>query len=611
MKKFDNRKYVIGAIIIAIALAMIIRLFIIQVVDNKYKLSAENNSQRHVVEYPARGMIYDRKGELMVYNQAAYDLLLVPRELKSFDTLAFMRILGIDREYIRENIAKAKQYSWHKPSIFLKEISVETYAVFQEQLYKFPGFFVQTRTLRKYPVPVAAHVLGYVGEVDDRWMEQNPYYKPGDYVGISGIERAYEDVLRGQKGVSIFLVDVHNAIQGHFMDGKYDTLAVRGENIVSTLDLKLQAYGELLMQNKIGSVVAIEPKTGEILCLISSPSYDPNLLIGRIRSVNYQALSRDTLTPLFNRAIMAQYPPGSTFKLVNGLIGLEEGVIDEYTAFSCNGPASVPIKCSHNHRSPISFIHAVEESCNSYYWKSYQAILNNPRYSRIQDSYTAWRNHAMSFGFGKKFNTDIPNELSGFIPDYKYYDKYYGPKGWRPMTIRSLSIGQGEIQITPLQMCNLAATIANRGYYISPHLVKEINGKPAYSDSVTYHKTSVSRENFDLVVEGMSLVYQGDHGTARWYKLPSIPMAGKTGTAENPHGEDHSIFIAFAPVDDPKIAISVVVENAGFGSTWAVPIATLMMEQYLTDSISKPEVEKRMIETNLVARGRGTSDKKD
>lgn len=611
MKKFDNRKYTVGLIIIVVALAMVIRLFIIQVVDNKYKLSAENNSQRHVVEYPARGLIYDRKGELLVYNQAAYDLLVVPRELKSFDTLAFIRILGIDMPYVRENIAKAKKYSWHKPSIFLKEISVETYAVFQEQLYKFPGFFVQTRTLRKYPQSVASHVLGYVGEVDERWMEQNPYYKSGDYAGISGIERAYEDVLRGKKGVSIFLVDVHNAIQGHFMDGKYDTLAIRGKNITTGLDLSLQAYGELLMQNKIGSVVAIEPKTGEILCMISSPSYDPNLLVGRVRSANYVELNKDTLKPLFNRAIMAQYPPGSTFKLVNGLIGLQEGVLDEYTSFSCAGPASVPIKCSHRHISPIAFVHAVEESCNSYYWKAYQSILSNPRYSRIQDSYTAWRNHVLSFGFGTKFNTDIPNELSGFIPDFKYYDKYYGPKGWRPMTIRSLSIGQGEIQITPLQMANLAATIANRGYYVSPHLIKEIDGQPAFSDSATYHKTSVRREHFDLIIEGMSLVFAGEHGTARWYKIPGINMAGKTGTAENPHGDDHSIFIAFAPVEDPKIAISVVVENAGFGSTWAVPIATLMMEHYLTDSISKPEVEKKMIETNLIERGRGTPDKKD
>ena len=611
MKKFDNRKYTVGLIIIVIAVVMVIRLFIIQVVDNKYKLSAENNSQRHVVEYPARGLIYDRKGELFVYNQAAYDLLVVPRELKSFDTLAFIRILGIDMPYVRENIAKSKKYSWHKPSIFLKEISVETYAVFQEQLYKFPGFFVQTRTLRKYPKSVASHVLGYVGEVDERMMEQNPYYKSGDYTGISGIERAYEDVLRGKKGVSIFLVDVHNAIQGHFMDGKYDTLAIRGKNITTGLDLSLQAYGELLMQNKIGSVVAIEPKTGEILCMISSPSYDPNLLVGRVRSANYVELNKDTLKPLFNRAIMAQYPPGSTFKLVNGLIGLEEGVVDEYTAFTCAGPASVPIKCSHRHVSPIAFIHAVEESCNSYYWKTYQAIINNPRYSRIQDSYTAWRNYALSFGFGAKFNTDIPNELSGFIPDFKYYDKYYGPKGWRSMTIRSLSIGQGEIQITPLQMANLAATIANRGYYISPHLIREIDGQPAFSDSATYHKTAVSRQNFDLIVEGMSLVFAGEHGTARWYKVPGINMAGKTGTAENPHGDDHSIFIAFAPVEDPKIAISVVVENAGFGSTWAVPIATLMMEHYLTDSISKPEVEKKMIETNLIERGRGTPDKKD
>lgn len=611
MKKYDSRKFVVGIIIIVVALMMIVRLFFIQVVDNKYKLSAENNSQRHITEYPARGMIFDRHGELMVYNQAAYDLLVIPRELQSFDTLTMMKILGISREEVRDGIAKARKYSRHRPSIFLKEISVETYAVLQEQMYKFPGFFVQTRTLRKYPMSVASHILGYVGEVDERWMAQNPYYKSGDYVGISGLERMYEEDLRGKKGVSIFLVDVHNTIQGRFMDGKYDTLAIRGKNVKTSIDLELQAYGEKLMQNKIGSIVAIEPKTGEILCMISSPSYDPNLLVGRVRSKNYVELQRDSIKPLFNRATMATYPPGSTFKLVNGLVGLEEGVLNEYTRYSCNGPTSIPIKCSHRHISPIGLIGSVEESCNSYYWKVYQSIIDNPRYDEIHESYSAWREKVMSFGFGSKLGADLFNEMPGLIPDTKYYDRYYGRKGWRAMTIRSLSIGQGEILITPLQMANLAATLANRGYYISPHLVKEVDQKPVNQDKKLMHKTLVKKEHFDLICQGMQLVFDGAHGTARWYRNPQISMAGKTGTAENPHGDDHSIFIAFAPVEDPKIAISVVVENSGFGSTWAVPISVLMMEKYLTDSITKPHVEQKMFEGDLIKRGPGLKTEKD
>lgn len=598
---FDRRKYVMAGIIVVLALIFLVKLFFIQVVNTRYKVSAEHNSQRHEIEYPARGLIYDRYGTLLVYNQAAYDLMIVPREVRAFDTLDFCKMLNIPIQQVRDDIKAAKKHSWYKPSIFLKQMSAVSYAQLQEKLYKYRGFFVQTRTLRKYPQSTAANVLGYVGEVDEGLTKHNSYYKSGDYTGISGIEKTYEEELRGRKGVSIFLVDVHNRKQGSFQEGKYDTVAVSGKDIVTTIDAELQAYGRLLMQNKIGSITAIEPSTGEILCLVSSPSYDPNLLVGRIRGQNYRILSQDTLNPLFNRATMAQYPPGSTFKLANGLIGLQEGVVRRTTSYSCTGPESRPIRCSHYHISPIEFIGSIEQSCNTYYWKVFNSIISNSKYKNTEEGFQAWRKYILDFGFGSPVGADLFNELGGNIPTVQFYDKYYKKGGWRPMTIRSLSIGQGEILVTPIQLANFSATVANRGFYYQPHIVKQIDGQAI--DSLFEKKENhIDSAWCELVVEGMSRVFDGDHGTARWYRLNEISMCGKTGTAENPHGNDHSIFIAFAPRDNPQIAISVVVENAGFGSTWAVPIASLMIEKYINRTVDRKWIEERMVNGNLISK---------
>ena len=596
--QYDRRKYVMGGIIIVLSIIFLVKLFSIQVMDTRYKVSAEHNSQRHQTEYPARGLIYDRNNQLLVYNQAAYDLMIVPREVKSFDTLDMSQILGVEMDEIRKRIRASKKHSWYKPSIFLKQMSAITYATLQEKLFKFPGFFVQTRTLRKYPNKSAANVLGYVGEVSNRQVKKNGYYKSGDYTGISGIEKTYENELRGTKGVTIFLVDVHNRKQGSFMDGKYDEVAVSGSDLMTTLDGELQSYGEMLMHNKIGSITAIEPETGEILCMVSSPSYDPNLLVGRVRGHNYRILSKDSLKPLFNRALMAQYPPGSTFKLANAIIGLQEGVVGEGTKYACSGPESKPIKCSHYHISPIGLTGSIEQSCNSYYWKVFQSIVDNPKYKDTREGFNVWRDYVLGMGFGSSVGADLFNELGGNIPTEQVYDREYNGV-WRAMTIRSLSIGQGKILATPLQLANFSAVLANRGHYVEPHIVKAIGGEPI-DTTFKYQDCHTDSTLYGAVIEGMGNVFDGEHGTARWYRIPDIPMCGKTGTAENPHGDDHSIFIAFAPRENPKIAISVVVENAGFGSTWAVPIATLMIEKYLKREVERTWVEERMINGNLI-----------
>ena len=557
----SGRKYVVGAVIVIIALIFLIKLFFIQVLDNKFKVSADNNSQRHVVQYPARGLIYDRNSNLLVYNQAAYDLMIVPREVSAFDTLDFCNILSIPKAELIRNITKAKSYSYYKPSILIKQISPKTYAVLQEKLFKFNGFYVQARTLRTYPRKNGANVLGYVGEVNERLISSDEYYSSGDYAGISGIERTYEKELRGEKGVKIYLVDVHNRIQGSYKNGNYDKRVVSGKDIEISLDIELQQYGELLMQNKIGSITAIEPLTGEILCLVSSPCYDPNLLVGRIRSENYKILSSDSLKPLFNRALMAQYSPGSTFKPLTALIGLDEKVINRNTSFSCAGISAKPIRCSHDHASPLNLVHSIEQSCNPYYWQTFRSIIDKPKFGSVENGFLAWRNHVFSFGFGTRFVTDLFNELRGNIPEVSYYDKYFGKGVWRAMTIRSLSIGQGEILVTPLQLANYTAIIATRGKYIKPHIIKRIEDRELPEFTTQSFNTTIDSVFFGVVIDGMHEVFEGEHGTARWYKNDSIPMCGKTGTVENPHGDNHSVFIAFAPKDNPTIAIAVVIQD--------------------------------------------------
>ena len=598
---FINRKYIVMAFIVMAAAVLIIRLFIIQVVEDSYRLSADNNVLRYVTQYPARGLIYDRNGELIVFNQAAYDIMVVPAQTsKNIDTSAFCNLLGISRQLFRKQMKTAVNYSRRAPSVFVKQISNETYARFQEKMFLFPGFYVQPRTLRKYSRPVGAHVLGYVSEADDNTLKKDSYYKPGDYIGKSGIEESYEKVLRGRRGVKIFLVDVYSRIKGSYANGKMDTVAVQGEDLTSSLDIDLQAYGELLMHNKRGSIVAIEPRTGEVLALVSAPSYDPGLLVGRIRSENFAKLQGDTLVkPLFNRALMASYPPGSTFKPINGLIALQEGVINDGTRFSCNR-GYMFVGC-HLHESPLGLEGAIMNSCNSYFCQAFRRVLENPMYLSVPDAYTHWKSYLNEFGFGSKLGTDFVNELAGFIPAVSFYDRMHKKNGWRALSIISLAIGQGELGTTPLQMANMTAAIANRGYFYTPHIVRSVGKDNSISTRFTErHNISIDPANFERIVAGMEKAVNGGGGaTAKVAAIKDIIICGKTGTAQNPHGDDHSVFVAFAPKDNPKIAIAVYVENAGFGATYAAPVASLMIEKYLRDSIGNKALEQRILELNL------------
>lgn len=601
IRDFSRRKYVIVGVIILLALVFLIRLFYLQVIENRFKLSADNIVLRQVRQYPPRGRIYDRNENLMVYNEAAYDLMVIPGQVKISDTLEFCRLLDIDIEFFDERLTKAKRYSNYRPSVFVKQISIEDFAKIQEKLFLFPGFYPQTRTLRSYPLPIAGHLLGNIGETDQRELDRDAFYRQGDYIGKSGIEKYYEKHLRGEKGMKIIEVDVHNREKGSYQEGRYDTLAIPGKDIRLGLDAELQYYGEQLMVNKKGSIVAIDPRTGEILTLISSPAFDPNMLVGRQRSDNFTNLLGDTLNPLLNRAIMGRYPPGSTFKMVNALIGLQERAIWSGTKFTCKGKLTWPIKCTHDHVSPLALEIAIQQSCNPYFWNTFNSILNNSNYKNSQAGYKAWYDHVMSFGFGQKFNTDIPYEVAGNIPDNAFYDKLYRGS-WNAMTVRSLAIGQGEILVTPIQMANFSVIIANKGWYYPPHVANNIEGNPDAADKFTKKThTTVEAKYFDIVRNAMLTVFEGEHGTARYYQMDSITQCGKTGTVQNPHGEDHSIFIAFAPIVNPKIALAVIVENSGYGSTWAAPIASLMIEKYLTRKITREAIEKRMLEGDLIA----------
>jgi penicillin-binding protein 2 len=596
-KSLASRKQTVIAIFLATGIIFLGRLFYLQIIDDSYELSANNNVLRYVTQYPARGLIYDRNGKLLVYNEAVYDLMVLPRQVKDIDTLEFCRLLDITPEGFVQRMKKARDYSRFKPSLFEKQISKETYGYLEEKMYRFPGFFVQPRTLRKYPEPMGAHLLGYVGEVNQSIIDKDPYYKSGDYIGISGIEKSYEEDLRGRKGIKIRMVDVHNREVGSFQNGLYDTLAVMGKDLYLTIDAELQQYGELLMQGKMGSVVAIEPSSGEILAFLSSPTYDPNLLVGRVRGKNFSELSKDPVKPLLNRAMMGQYPPGSTFKMVNDLVGLQEGVLNTRTHYTCQGPGSSPIRCTQQQQSPLDVYIAIQQSCNPFHWQVYRSILNNPRRKNVKENYTAWRNHVMSMGFGHKLGTDMQFELSGNIPSAEKFDAIYGKGRWNAMTVRSLSIGQGEILVTPLQLANSAAVMANRGYYFVPHVVKSIGVNETRNEKFNKVTSTIDPAYFEIAVEGMRQV--ATMGTARWYQIEDITMCGKTGTAENPHGKDHSLFMAFAPADQPVIAIAVIIENSGFGSTWALPVASLMIEKYIKREVSRKDIEERMINGKL------------
>ncbi len=600
----DLRKaYLVGGIFTLTSVIFIIRLFYLQVIDTSYEQTAIKNSLRKVVNYPARGLMYDRNEKLLVYNKAAYDLLVTPREVHEFDTTQLCNLLQIEKKNLIVELEKAKKYSRFKPSVIIKQLSPEIYARLQEKLYKYQGFYVQARTLREYTKPIAAHMLGYVGEVNKRNIENDNYYSQGDYIGITGLERAYEKELRGTKGANFLLVDVHNRQKGAYNNGQNDTTAILGNNLVTTIDIDLQEYCEKLMQNKRGSVVAIEPSTGEILCFYSGPSFDPGLLVGRERSKNYNILLQDEYKPLTNRAISAAYSPGSTFKMLNGLIAMQESVITEQTAFQCSGPGSTPIRCTHYHGSPVKIKEAVKESCNPFFWNAFRASMN--KLDNTDDSYNLWRNYAMQFGLGKKLGNEFFGQSTGNIPSVESYNKIYGKGGWNSMTIRSLAIGQGEIILTPLQMANYASVLANRGYYIDPHFVKRITNQEGKDSETTFKRfdCDINKEHFEPIIEGMQMVVERAAGR---YRIPidSIAVCGKTGTIQNSSGgSDHSAFIAFAPRENPKIAIAVFIENGVWGSRYAAPIATLIMEKYLNGEIKNAQrksAEEALSNINLL-----------
>jgi len=598
-----NKHYrVIIFLIIGVTLVFLLRLFQLQVLDSSYKKKAIENAVRRITEHPARGLVYDRNDSLLVYNDAAYDLMVVPSEMRGFDTTDLCYILDISMEELMKRIEKARKYSRMKPSLIAQQISKSNYGYLQEKMYKFPGFFVQNRTLRHYPKPIAAHILGYVGEVDQKVLEADDYYQLGDYIGISGIEKAYEQELRGTKGKRVVLVDVHNREMGSYKDGEEDEIAIQGLSLWSTLDMQLQEYGEKLMANKRGSIVAIEPATGEILCIVSIPSYDPNLLVGSSRSKNYSALLLDSVrVPLFNRALQASYPPGSTFKLANGLIALQDEAITPKTVYSCGGGynmGSHTVKC-HPHAGGPDLIYAIQTSCNAYFCRAFFNTLNNrKKYKTIQEAYQAWKDHINALGFGVKFDSDLPYELKGIIPSVAYFDKLHR-KTWNPNSVISMAIGQGEAAVTPLQMANFVAIIANRGYYYKPHVIKAIGSKDVINDRFTEKiDCGFDKRHFDAIIEGMEQVMLG--GTGRSVQIPGIKMLGKTGTAQNPHGKDHSVFVCVAPKEEPKIAVFCLVENGGFGATVAAPIASLITEFYLNREVKRLDLEKRIMEMKFL-----------
>ena len=600
---FDIRKYFIGAAILFVGLVLFIRLFTLQVLDISYRISADNNSQRLLTQYPARGLILDRHGNTIVNNEAAYDLRVVPRQLKPFDTTEFARILGLSKDEVKrtfKNLKTKKGYSSYRPSPFLNQMSAETYAVLQERLYKFPGFYVQARTLRNYVRHIAPHVLGYVTEADSSDIRSDRYYKSGDYIGKSGVERYYEKELRGRKGVNIQLVDVHNRVVGSFRNGSLDTMAIVGFDLTLSIDADLQEYAEKLMSKMRGAAVAIEPSTGEILAMVTVPNYDPALLVGRVRSENYRKLENDNSFPLFDRAVMAIQPPGSTFKVAQGLVGLQEGALTRDTYYSCAGGYQVAAnqfqKC-HGHESPLNLPKAIGNSCNTYFAIVFRNLLDNKEKGTVRENYETWRKDILSFGFGQKLGVDLPQEKNGNVPSVSYYDRNLFRNGmWRSAGIISLSIGQAEMGATMLQMANFAALIANEGYYYTPHLIKQINRRDTIPQHFSErHYTAVNTSHFEVIKEGMFLATTGPGGTAVRLAIPGIDMCGKTGTAQNPFGQDHSTFMAFAPKDNPKIAIAVYVENAGWGASYAAPIASLMIEKYLTGEVKRPWWEERML----------------
>lgn len=603
------RKVLLPSLIIIAASLLVMRIFFLQIIDDSFKLKSENNAIKVKYDYPERGYIYDRYGKLLVANQPSYDIMVIPREIKNLDTLEFCNLLNVTKEDFLQKIAKAKVYSPRLPSVFVSQLNKSEFAAFQEKVRKFEGFYVQKRSLRAYEVDYGANIFGFITQVSERQLKKNSYYNSGDLIGRQGVEESYEGVLRGIKGVKYIQKDKYNRDIGSYKDGKYDTIAVQGEDINLSIDAELQKYGEQLMINKRGGIVAIEPKTGEILSLVTAPSYDPGILVGRQRSKNYTLLYYDSIAkPLYDRGLLAEYPPGSPFKILTGLIGLQEGVIDEKTTFICHHGFSYGrgrfMKC--HGFGPHQLNNGIYNSCNTYFAQAYMLTIN--KYNNPAKAVDVWSNHVKSFGLGNFMGYDLPTGKRGNVPTSKTYKRIYPNGGWRSTTIVSNSIGQGEILMTPIQLANMMATVANQGYYYTPHIIKKIEGEKIDEKFTTRHQTTVDPKYFPPVIQGLFDVY--NHGTASSLRVSGIDICGKTGTAENytkingvrTKLKDHSIFVAFAPKDNPKIAIAVMVENGGFGATIAGPIASLMIEKYLRKRITRTDLETRILNTSLKSR---------
>ena len=607
---YFNRKTIIGITVSIIAVMYIFQLFNLQIVNKKYRGFADSNAFYKKTLYPSRGAIYDRNGELLVYNQATYDVMMVVREMKNFDTLDFCNTLSIEKETFDEfdldmrDRRKNPGYSSYTPQRFMSKLNIREYGLLQEKLYKFPGIYIQNRTERQYKLPNMGLILGYIAEVDKNTMVADPYYSRGDFAGKSGIELSHEIDLRGEKGVEILLRDAHGRIQGKYEDGAHDKLPVSGQDLTLSIDIELQAYGEYLMQNKIGSIIIIEPKTGEILAMVAAPSYDPALLTGREFGENYLKLARDPYKPLINRAVAGLYPPGSTYKPAQGVLFLQEGIITEDTRYGCAGgypPLGGRPRC-HGHPTPLSLDPALATSCNSYFCYGLTAMLTNRTfYKDINEAFDRWKDRMVLMGFGNKLGVDLPSEKRGFIPNSKFYSKVHKTENWRAANIISIAIGQGEILTTPLQIANFAALTANRGHYYVPHVVKKLKDKPLEPLYTTRHESEIEQRHWEVAVSGMAHAVTG--GTCRGIFMgPEVEVCGKTGTSQNPHGDDHSLFMGFAPKDNPQVAIAVIVENGRFGASNAVPIARLMFQKFFKDSIPDSDkwLEQRIVNTTIL-----------
>ena len=591
---YINRKYILGGIAVAVVIIYLIRLFSLQLMSDDYKKNADSNAFRKEIQYPSRGLILDRKGRLLVYNESSYNIMVVMNDQRGIDTLDFCQTVGITKDFYIKRMDEIKSkisYSRYTPQLFMSQIPAEEFSVFREKLFRFKGFSVEKRSVRHYTTGLGAHLLGDVGEVNDKDIANDDYYQSGDFIGKLGVERSYEKELRGEKGMRIMLRDVHGRTQGHYQNGKYDKAPVPGKDVTLSIDLDLQALAERLLEGKLGAIVAIEPSTGQILCMASSPTYDPRLTVGRNRGKYHQQLSRDPMRPLLNRAIMGTYPPGSTFKITQALMGLQEGSITPEIAFPCHhgfNYKGLHLGC-HGHASPINLVPAIGTSCNAYFcWNLYRMFSNKRKYGSVQNAMNCWKDHMVDMGFGYKLGIDLPGESRGMIPNANYYDDHYR-KSWNALTVISISIGQGEVTATPLQIANLAATVANRGHYYVPHIVRSIRGGQIDSLYTHPHHTTINPRWYDYAVAGMRKAVLS--GTCHAANIPGIEVCGKTGTAQN-RGHDHSAFMGFAPMNSPRIAVVAYIENGGFGAFYGVPIGALIMEQYLNGSLS-PSSEKK------------------